>query len=125
MSEMLLTDALGQHLKTIAERDLTGFEKTIVPDGRLRVILPNGRILQGHDEVMAFHKNWFSDPDWSMVVERQESWATADMGYVLCQVTYNDLDEEGQPYALRYWLTLTFVYEHGQWLLIHDQNTLF
>lgn len=125
MSELSLDEAVERHLNTIAERDLSGFEETIVMDDRLRMILPNGRVLQGADEVVAFHKDWFADPDWSMVVERQNRFAAAGMGYVLCRVTYNDLDREGQPYALRYWLTLTFVHEHGRWLLIHDQNTIF
>jgi ketosteroid isomerase-like protein len=121
--EATLKEAVAFHLQTITNRNLEAFQKTVVQDGRLRVILPNGQLLKNFSEIITFHQNWFADPDWSMNVNIQQSIQTAAMGYVFCDVVYHDLDQEGQPYQLTYWLTLTFIHEEGRWLLIHDQNT--
>jgi len=116
------SEALDKHLAAVSGRDLTGFLATVHPD--VSMILPNGKFLAGRPEVEAFHREWFDDPDWSLSLDRLRQTGTDGTGVAVCDVTYHDLDGSGQPYDLRYLLTLTFTREDGTWLLLHDQNTL-
>jgi hypothetical protein len=47
-----------------------------------------------------------------------------DAGLAIFAADYHDLDGQGAPYDLSYLLTLVFVRDAAQWLLLHDQNTL-
>jgi hypothetical protein len=121
---MNFQDALNHHLNTISNRDLDAFSKTIVNDDRLTLIMPNSTVLNGFDEILAFHKNWFSDPDWNIEANLIKVIESDNTATALLDVTYNDLNEAGKPYQLQYLLSLTFVFENDTWLLVFDQNTM-
>jgi len=117
-------ETLQVHLQAIATRDLTTFLSTLTTKPDLTLLLPNGRFFDQRDDVVAFMRNWFADPDWHMDCTVVRTVETRDMGLALLFVTYDDLDAQGQPYQLRYYLTLVFVQEEGHWALVHDQNTV-
>ncbi len=121
---MNFQDALNHHLSTISNRDLDAFSKTIVNDDRLTLIMPNSTVLNGFEEILAFHKSWFSDPDWNIEANLIKVIESDNTATALLDVTYNDLNEAGKPYQLQYLLSLTFVFENDTWLLVFDQNTM-
>lgn len=113
--------ALDAHLKAIEARDLEGYLATVHQDATL--ILPNGKLLRGTEEIAKYHTAWFSDPDWSLRAETVRVESAGDGAFALLSVVYDDLDPEGKPYQKVYYLTLYFVRAGERWLLIHDQNT--
>lgn len=121
---MTFQETVQVHLQAIATRDLTTFVATLTTKPDLTLLLPNGRFFDQRDAVIEFMRNWFADPDWRMSCAIVRTVETNDMGLALLFVTYDDLDAQGQPYQLQYYLTLVFVQEAGHWVLVHDQNTL-
>ncbi len=122
---MEFKDALNIHLEAIKNRDIDGFKKTIVPDDRLTVILPNGSLIKGYDNIIKFHENWFKDMDWSINFSVINKLIGSDLSSALIEVKYNDVNEEKEAYHLEFYLNLIFSKENSNWLLIYDQNTLF
>lgn len=114
--------AVNQHLAAIGERDLDSYLVTVHPD--VTLIMPDGRLLTGRDEVAAVHRDWFGDPDWSWELDLRQTVTAGDTGVAIFGVDYHDLDGEGRPYELSYLLSLVFVRDGDRWLLLHDQNTL-
>jgi uncharacterized protein (TIGR02246 family) len=113
--------ALEQHLATITARDPEAFLATVHDE--VTLIAPNGKLLAGRDEVGAFHRDWFGDPDWTWKLEPLRRTEAGDTGLAMYAVTYDDLDATGRPYTMQYVLTLIFTRVGGTWLLLHDQNT--
>ena len=118
---MEFAEAVERHLDTVGKRDLDGFLATVHDD--VSLIAPNGRLIEGRAAVGEFHRDWFGDPDWSWALSPVRSTAVGDTGVAVLAVEYHDLDGAGQPYTLRYLLSLTFARAGGTWLLVHDQNT--
>ncbi|MCL2376158.1 MAG: nuclear transport factor 2 family protein [Defluviitaleaceae bacterium] len=112
------------HLKAIAERDLAAFAEFLHPAHNCIVILPNGSVVEGYENVLDFHKNWFQDLDWRMDVEILDKFDADNVGYALLDVAYHDLDEDRNPYEMKYFLSLLFRKVDDKWILIRDQNTL-
>ncbi|UQU62090.1 nuclear transport factor 2 family protein [Couchioplanes caeruleus] len=119
---MQFGEAVDHHLSTIAARDLNAFLATVHDD--VSLVAPNGRLLAGRDEVAAFHREWFGDPDWSWALEPLRRTEAGGTGVAIHGVTYSDLDADGKPYTMTYVLTLVFARIGGAWLLLHDQNTV-
>ncbi|HIW62442.1 MAG TPA: SgcJ/EcaC family oxidoreductase [Candidatus Stackebrandtia excrementipullorum] len=119
---MNFDESVAAHLDTVRQRDLPGFSATIADD--VTVILPNGTLLSGREEVEEFHKGWFEDPDWKMTTTVASTRSDDETGTVIYDVTYDDLDGDGEPYSMSYVLSLSFRRKDGKWLLVHDQNTL-
>ena len=115
-------DAVNEHLAAIGRRDVDAYLATVHPQANL--IMPNGTLLTGHDELAVFHRDWFGDPDWSWELDLRRTVTAGDAGIAIFAVDYHDLDGKGQPYQLSYLLTLVFVRDGDRWLLLHDQNTL-
>jgi uncharacterized protein (TIGR02246 family) len=122
MRAMDFPAAVNHHLSAIARRDLDGYLATVHPD--VNLIMPNGTLLSGHDELAAFHRDWFGDPDWSWELDLRRTVTAGDTGIAIFAADYHDLDGKGQPYELSYLLTLVFARDGDRWLLVHDQNTL-
>ena len=121
---MSFDEALENHLNAVRNRDLETFSKTLATDDKLTIILPNGSIMRGVNEIVDFHRNWFTDNDWALDLEPVHSWHSESTGCAIFKVIYNDVDATGTPYQLFYLLSLVFINQDGQWLLVHDQNTL-
>lgn len=121
---MTFQQALERHLKAVQDHDVKAFLSTVAQDGSLTMILPNGNLLDSYDEIVELHEEWFADPEWQLSTELITQHKTETMGTALFLVNYQDVDEEGEPIAFQYFLNLIFENRDGQWLLIHDQNTI-
>lgn len=121
---MSFDESLENHLNAVRNRDLEAFRDTLSGDDKITIILPNGSTLRGINEIVDFHRNWFADKDWTLDLEPVQSWHSENTGCAIFEVSYNDLDATGNPYQLFYLLSLVFINQDGQWLLIHDQNTM-
>ncbi|KAB2591391.1 MULTISPECIES: YybH family protein [Streptomyces] len=119
---MDFTTALDHHLTAVRSRDLEAYMATVHDEAT--VILPNGRTVTGAEAVRAFHQGWFEDPDWTMETETTRTVVHRDTAVAVLDVHYRDLDGDGKPYEMRYLLSLVFARTDGNWLLVHDQNTL-
>lgn len=123
-SSTTFQQALQRHLTAVQERDLDTFRDTIASDGSLALILPNGTYLDEYQEIVEMHQEWFADPEWRMSVELVNQRETPMMASALCLVTYEDVDEAGEPVQFQYFLNLIFAKQGNRWLLVHDQNTI-
>ncbi len=112
--------ALDTHLAAIAAKDLDAFRPTITGGDDLYVIFPNGAALETTEQVLAFHEDWFGDPDWRMDPEIVKVIEGADMATALLKYDYRDTPDGA---ARTSWLVLVFKLEDGAWRLVHDQNT--
>ncbi|KUL34645.1 hypothetical protein ADL15_15720 [Actinoplanes awajinensis subsp. mycoplanecinus] len=113
--------AVTAHLDAVTRRDLPAYLDTVHDD--VTVVLPNGKVVSGRDEVATFHKGWFDDPDWRMELTPVRSYTAGDTGVALYSVEYHDVDGSGTPYQKTYVLSLLFTRHDDRWLLVHDQNT--
>ncbi|MDQ3264330.1 MAG: GNAT family N-acetyltransferase [Myxococcota bacterium] len=113
---------LAAHLEAVSSRNLEAYAATI-SEANLTVVMPFGKILRGREEVLAFHRGWFADLDWTWTPRVLETRELGDTRLALVEVDYRDLDREQRPTSQRLLLTLTFAREAGGWRLVHDQNT--
>ncbi len=120
---MNFKETLEKHLDAIQKRNLKQFLETVCSDDAINVVLPNGVLIDNQTDFINFHKEWFSDHDWSINFEIVRSLETSEMAFVLILMEYHDRDEEGQSYDAANYLNLIFINKDGKWLLIHDQNT--
>lgn len=121
---MTFEQTLARHFKAVQERDLETFLDTVAQDGSLKMILPNGNLLDSYEEIVELHEDWFADTDWQLQAEPVTQYETADMGTALFLINYQDVDEMGQPVEFEYFLNLIFAKRDNKWVLIHDQNTI-
>jgi len=113
--------AVAAHLAAVTGRDLDAYLATVHDE--VTVVLPNGKLLSGRDEVGAFHRDWFADPDWRMDTTPVSTAVTGDTAVTVLAVAYHDVDAAGAAYRKDYLLSLVFARRDGRWLLVHDQNT--
>lgn len=111
-------EALREHLAAVPGRNLAAYEPTLADD--VRVIFPNGEVLDGKQAVVAFHRDWFADRDWTFEPEVIGESVGETRATALVRYTYRE-DATAEPH--RTWLALAFRLEKGGWRLYHDQNT--
>jgi ketosteroid isomerase-like protein len=112
-----LLEALEEHLEAVSERDIDRFAATLAADD-VRFVGGNGRIIDGRDNVIAAHRDWFMNDGWRFDPEilwtREESGAA----WALTRVQYS---ENGT--TRMFLLLFLFVDEDGNWRVVYDQNT--
>src|SRR4051812_26975672 len=106
--------AVDAHLATVTARDLPGYLATVHDD--VSLIMPTGRLVEGREAVGEFHREWFDDPDWSWSLTPLRATEAGGTGVALYAVAYDDVDGTGEPYTMRYLLSLTFTRSDGRWL---------
>ena len=112
--------ALRAHLDAIENKDLAAFKPTLTTREDLRVVFPNGEVIETTDGVIAFHEEWFRDANWRWEGEVVNIIEGVDMAAAFMKYEYRDTPD-GAPRAA--WLALIFKLEDGAWRLVHDQNT--
>lgn len=114
---MSLLEALEEHLEAISERDIDRFAATLATND-VRFVGGDGRIIEGRENVVAAHRDWFMAEGWRFQPEILWTREEAGAAWALTRVTYT---ENG---ATRMFLLLfLFVDEDGNWRLVYDQNT--
>jgi uncharacterized protein (TIGR02246 family) len=111
--------AVEAHLAAIKARDLDAYLATLHPE--VTTVTTSGDMLSGIDEVAEFHREWFTDSEWTYSVEPIRTAYAAGAITRFVTVTYR-----GHPTATpsRFVMGLTFVAEDNGWLLVHDQCTV-
>ena len=116
MTESVL-EALEEHLESISERDIDRFAATLATDD-VRFVGGNGQIIEGRENVVAAHRDWFMNDAWRF--DPQILWTREEDGaaWALIRVQYKENGAERQ-----FLLLFLFVNEDGNWRLVYDQNT--
>lgn len=112
-----LLEAFEEHLETIQTRDLDRFAATLASDD-VRFVGGDGKIIEGRENIVAAHREWFSDDSWTF--EPEILWTHEDeaSGWTLTRVRYT------QPGLQRAFLLLfLFVREGDAFKVAYDQNT--
>jgi ketosteroid isomerase-like protein len=99
--------ALERHVAAIQSRDYQSIVDTVTTGDRLILIFPNGERYDAREQFLAFHREWFADPAWVMVLEPVRVREGRDCGYALYRTSY-DPDgagpTPGRPAYLSLWL---------------------
>lgn len=110
-------EALDEHLEAINERDIDRFAATLAQND-VRFVGGDGRIIEGRENAIAAHRDWFLDDTW--VFEPELLWTREEAGaaWALTRITYREPGGERQ-----FLLLFLFAQENGEWRLVYDQNT--
>jgi uncharacterized protein (TIGR02246 family) len=114
--------AFAAHVAAVQARDMPALERTITSGDALTLILPNGTRTDTRAAYLAFHREFFASPTWSIRFEILSEISGPDFAVLTTRSFYSDTDN-GQPVRTSSWVTFTFRRESGEWRLIHDQNT--
>ncbi len=120
---MNFIETLQAHLYAIQSRDFELYVSTLSEQEELTLLTLSGQMTLWRVDFVETMKGWLADPDWKIKFEVIRAYETAEMGFALLYVNYDDVDGEGTPYHLDYFLNLIFAQENGSWRLVHDQNT--
>jgi ketosteroid isomerase-like protein len=114
---MSFLEALEEHLDAIRMRDIDRFDATLAKDD-VRFVGGDGRIIEGRENAVAAHRDWFMDDRWTFDPEILWTREEAGAAWALTRVTYRERESERQ-----FLLLFLFVQEQGEWRLVYDQNT--
>lgn len=112
-----MLEALDDHLQAIDERDIDAFAATLASDD-VRFVGGDGRIIEGRENVVAAHRDWFMNDGWRFDPEILWTREEAGAGWALTRVQYTE-NEQSREFLLLF----LFVNEDGAWRLVYDQNT--
>lgn len=84
----------------------------------MRFVGGDGRVIEGKENIVAAHREWFMDDSWTFDPEMLWTREQADSGWALTLVHYN---ENGK--TRDFLLLFLFIDEDGVWKLVYDQNT--
>jgi hypothetical protein len=110
--------ALSEHIEAIREREIDRFAATLTNDDEIRFVGGDGRIIEGRENAIAAHREWFADDRWTFDPEILWTREEAGAAWALTRVKYRDGNSERQ-----FVLLFLFVQEGGEWRLLYDQNT--
>jgi uncharacterized protein (TIGR02246 family) len=110
-------EAFEEHIDAIRERDIDRFAATLARDD-VRFAGGDGRIIEGRDNAVAAHREWFMNDTWTFEPELLWTREEAGAAWALTRVTYREAGSSKQ-----FLLLFLFVQEDGEWRLVYDQNT--
>ncbi len=117
MRATTLLEALEEHVDAIKMRDIDRFAATLAQDD-VRLVGGDGRIIEGRENAIAAHREWFMDERWTFDPEILATREEAGAAWALTRVSYREADNEKQ-----FLLLFLFIQENGEWRLAYDQNT--
>lgn len=93
--DMSFAGTVALYFSALADRKLEHIAALFDNDAQTTVIMPNGMLVAGYPAIMDLHREWFSDPDWSMEQEMISMHEMGNLGLALAKVIYHDLNECG------------------------------
>lgn len=84
----------------------------------MRLVGGDGRIIEGKENAVAAHREWFMNDTWTFDPEILWTREEAGAGWALTRVRYRENGAERQ-----FLLLFLFVVDDGVWKLVYDQNT--
>lgn len=118
-----LDDALTEHVRAVQSRDPVALERTITSGERLELILPDGRRSTTRAEYLAFYREWFAEPGWTISIRPISRVERPNLAVVTARTRQEERDGRRLTGWTENWATLTFAREPGGWRLVQDQNT--
>ena len=119
---MTFRETLEEHLRAIKQRDLPALAATL-PDDELTLIMADGRVVRSVDEVVAFHRDWFSSASWSLETRLEELTESDALGLAVIYQMYRDDRPDVGPTLERSYRSLAFARQGDRWVMIHHQKT--
>jgi hypothetical protein len=119
---MRFCESLERHLSAIQRRDLGELRETLSRDGMI-LITSDGRLVRNSNEFLDMHRDWFSNPAWSLKVETLSVREGARLALAVLKLDYSEPASEKPAVHQSSYLTLVFAQRNGRWELILDQNT--
>ncbi|MFD0782966.1 YybH family protein [Micromonospora azadirachtae] len=113
--------AVAAHLRAIVQRDLPGYAATLAP--RVQLVLPDASVVSGKDAVVEVNREFFADRTWRLEATEMSRGLGDRAGTVVYQFTFIYSLPDGSSLRGTSVVGLTFVWQRGRWLLLHDQNT--
>lgn len=109
--------AVQAYVDTTHERDVEGFEALL--DDDVTVIFRLGEVLYGKEATMGFIEPFFEATNWTQSFDELTRVVRGcRTGFVLFDSVYT---ENGEPLPLV--IGVTFTYERGRWLVVHNQDS--
>lgn len=117
--EHRLDQAVGTYTDTTHNRDADGWASVLHPD--VTVVFAGGDVLYGKQQTMDWARGFFADPHWTQTFdERTRVVDGCRSGFVLFDSVYTSAPgADPKPLVIG----LTFTYEHGRWLVLHNQDS--
>lgn len=84
----------------------------------MRFVSVDGRVIEGRDNIVAAHRDWFMNDRWTFEPEILWTREQTDAGWALTLVHYKE-NGKGRDFLSLF----IFVDEDGAWKLVYDQNT--
>ena len=111
--------AVDAYVRTTKRRDAAGFNALL--DRDVTIILANGGVVSGMPAVAAWIRDFFADPGWTQTfAELDRHVLGCQTGFVLFDSVYSvPADNRVSPLVIG----VTFSYRHGQWLVLHNQDS--
>ncbi|WP_223787253.1 YybH family protein [Marinicella meishanensis] len=111
---------LTTHLNAVSNKDLDTLAATLSTAGGMQLILPGQEIIHGVDGFMAFHENWFAQPNWTFETEILQLTVGTELAYAVVQIIYREPERDGQPYFNRMIVSYDLQRLAGQWYVVKD-----
>jgi len=113
---------MKQHLDAVTNRDLVTLKSTMHPDGKMQLILPGAKIMDGVDAFMNYHTEWFADTtsQWTFETKIVNSEVGENLGMAITEIMYREPERDGKPYFNN--MSVSYVLENvnGTWYVIKD-----
>ena len=113
---------LEKHLLAIQNRDLVALADTISLE-QVVLITAEGRLVTSSQEMLAMHRDWFSESGWTLDIVPVRVFEGPDVGVAILRLDYREEGDGKAPVQQESFLTLTFEKHDDRWELVHDQNT--
>ena len=111
---------LIKHLKAVRNKDLVSLKATMSPKGNMELILPSSETLYSVDKFMAFHKEWFSSPNWTFEAKILSTNSGKNIAVATTEVMYKEPNRNGKAYFNRMIVSYTLEKIDGKWYIIKD-----
>ena len=120
---MTFREGLEKHLDAIRRRDLDALAATLPTDGRIVLVMADGKLVRSATEFLGLHRDWFAGTTWRLDTELVEAFESADLGVAVLRLDYRDVKPSGEPLHEQSYLTLVFRRDGDRWVMVQDQNT--
>jgi len=119
-NEKEFTQVMQKHLDAVTNRDLNSLKETMSPNGEMQLILPGSEIIDGVSGFMDYHKEWFTEPDWTFETKILNTEIGENLGMAITQIVYREPLRKPEPYFNRMIVSYDLKKIDGKWYIIKD-----
>ena len=119
-STAMFIATLNKHLNAVSTRDLSKLESTMHPNGKMQQILPASEIINGVDDFIEYHREWFRDSTWTFETKILNTEVGSTFGMAITEIVYREPERDGRPYFNRMIVSYDLEKVNGNWYIIKD-----